>query len=63
MLKIDGMVNVCAKYITVRTAKASGRIVPGDKAFDVVETGTCINRVIYLGRCPRYLPFPPTWTI
>lgn len=63
MLKIDGMVDFSAKYITVRTAKASGRIVPGDKAFDVVETGTCINRVIYLGRSPRYLQFPPTWTI
>jgi cyclic pyranopterin phosphate synthase len=37
----DGMVDVSAKDITVRTAKASGTIVLGDKAFEVVEAGTC----------------------
>ena len=37
----DGMVDVSAKNITVRTAKASGRIILGDKAFEVVEGGTC----------------------
>ena len=37
----DGMVDVSAKNITVRTAKASGTIILGDKAFEVVETGTC----------------------
>jgi cyclic pyranopterin phosphate synthase len=37
----DGMVDVSAKDITVRTAKASGTIVLGDRAFEVVETGTC----------------------
>jgi len=37
----DGMVDVSAKNITVRTAKASGTIVLGDKAFEVVEAGTC----------------------
>jgi cyclic pyranopterin phosphate synthase len=35
------MVDVSAKDITVRTAKASGMIVLGDKAFEVVEAGTC----------------------
>ena len=37
----DGMVDVSAKDITVRTAKASGTIILGDKAFEVVEAGTC----------------------
>ena len=37
----DGMVDVSAKSITVRTAKASGTIVLGDRAFEVVEAGTC----------------------
>lgn len=37
----DGMVDVSAKNITVRTAKASGTIVLGDRAFEVVEAGTC----------------------
>ena len=37
----DGMVDVSAKNITVRTAKASGTIILGDKAFEVVEAGTC----------------------
>ena len=36
-----GMVDVSVKNITVRTAKASGTIILGDKAFEVVEAGTC----------------------
>ena len=43
MIKVDGMVDVSAKGITVRTAKASGTIVAGDEAFQVVESGTCIK--------------------
>ena len=35
------MVDVSAKDITVRTAKASGTIILGEKAFEVVEAGTC----------------------
>ena len=41
------MVDVSTKDITVRTAKASGRIVFGDKAFDVVEAGTCIKEDVF----------------
>ena len=37
----DGMVDVSTKNVTVRTAKASGTIVLGDKAFEVIEAGTC----------------------
>ncbi len=37
----DGMVDVSAKGITVRTAKAGGTIILGKKAFEVVEAGTC----------------------
>ncbi len=33
----DGMVDVSDKSVTVRTAKASGTIILGDKAFEVVE--------------------------
>ena len=43
MVKVNGMVDVSIKDITVRTAKASGRIVLGNKAFYVVEAGTCIK--------------------
>jgi cyclic pyranopterin phosphate synthase len=35
------MVDVGAKDVTVRTAKASGTIILGEKAFEVVEAGTC----------------------
>ncbi|MCP4608308.1 MAG: cyclic pyranopterin monophosphate synthase MoaC [Planctomycetes bacterium] len=41
------MVDVSKKDITVRTAKASGRIVLGDKAFDVLETGTCVKGDVF----------------
>lgn len=37
----DGMVDVSAKDITVRTAKASGTITLADKAFEIVRAGTC----------------------
>lgn len=37
----DGMVDVSGKDVTTRTAKACGTIVLGDKAFKVVEAGTC----------------------
>jgi cyclic pyranopterin phosphate synthase len=37
----DEMVDVSAKETTVRTAKASGTIILGEKAFDVVESRTC----------------------
>ena len=47
MAKVDGMVDVSKKDITVRTAKASGRIVLGDKAFDVLETGVCIKGDVF----------------
>jgi cyclic pyranopterin phosphate synthase len=37
------MIDISNKDITVRTAKASGRIVLGGEAFDVVKQGTCIK--------------------
>lgn len=37
----DGMVDVSGKDVTVRTAKASGTITLGEKAFQVIKTGTC----------------------
>ncbi len=37
------MIDVSGKDITVRTAKASGCIVLGEVAFDVVKQGTCIK--------------------
>ena len=37
------MIDVSGKDITVRTAKASGCIVLGEEAFDVVKQGTCIK--------------------
>jgi len=39
--KSDGMVDVSAKDVTRRTARASGVILLGDRAFAVVENGTC----------------------
>ena len=38
-----GMIDVGGKDITARTAKACGRIVLGEEAFDVVKQGTCIK--------------------
>ncbi|UCF44523.1 MAG: cyclic pyranopterin monophosphate synthase MoaC [Planctomycetota bacterium] len=37
------MIDVSGKDVTVRTAKASGRIVLGEEAFEVVEKGSCIK--------------------
>jgi cyclic pyranopterin phosphate synthase len=37
------MIDVSGKDVTVRTAKACGCIVLGDKAFDVLRQGTCIK--------------------
>ena len=37
------MIDISDKDITVRTAKASGCIVLGEEAFDVVKQGTCIK--------------------
>ena len=41
------MIDVSAKDITVRTAKAKGTIVLGDKAFDVVQEGNCIKGDVF----------------
>lgn len=37
------MIDVSGKDVTVRTAKAFGRIVLGQKAFDAVKQGACIK--------------------
>ncbi|MHC4144987.1 MAG: cyclic pyranopterin monophosphate synthase MoaC [Planctomycetota bacterium] len=37
------MIDVSGKDVTVRTAKACGRIVLGQKAFDAVKQGACIK--------------------
>ncbi|TKJ33804.1 MAG: cyclic pyranopterin monophosphate synthase MoaC [Planctomycetes bacterium B3_Pla] len=37
------MIDVSGKNVTVRTAKACGRIVLGQKAFDAVRQGACIK--------------------
>ncbi|OHB79141.1 MAG: molybdenum cofactor biosynthesis protein C [Planctomycetes bacterium RBG_16_55_9] len=39
----DGMVDVSAKNVTLRTAKASSSIVLGDEAFATLRQGTCIK--------------------
>jgi len=38
-----GMIDVSSKDVTVRTAKASGCIALGQKAFDVLKQGNCIK--------------------
>lgn len=43
MANNGGMIDISDKDITVRTAKASGCIVLGEEAFDVVKQGTCIK--------------------
>ena len=43
MRNSSGMIDVGGKDITARTAKACGRIVLGEEAFDVVKQGTCIK--------------------
>ena len=39
----SGMMDVSVKDITLRTAKASGTIVLGEEAFQIVRQGTCIK--------------------
>lgn len=41
------MIDVSDKDITVRTAKAEGTIVLGDKAYEVVRQGTCIKGDVF----------------
>ena len=41
------MIDVSAKNITVRTAKAEGTIFLGEKAFDVVRQGACIKGDVF----------------
>ena len=43
MANNDGMIDVSGKDITVRTAKACGRIALGEKAFDALKRGTSIK--------------------
>ena len=38
-----GMIDVSSKGVTVRTAKASGCVVLGTEAFEVVSRGTCVK--------------------
>jgi len=38
-----GMVDVSDKDVTLRTAKASGAIIIGEKAFKAVRQGTCVK--------------------
>jgi len=41
------MIDVSAKNITVRTAKAKGTIILGDSAFEVVQQGSCIKGDVF----------------
>ena len=43
MAKTNGMVDVSNKDITIRTAKAIGTIYLGNKAFDVVKSGSSVK--------------------
>lgn len=43
MANNGGMIDVSEKDVTVRTAKASGYIVLGKEAFDVLKQGSCIK--------------------
>jgi cyclic pyranopterin phosphate synthase len=38
-----GMIDISGKDVTARTAKASGCIVLGEQAFDVLKQGSCIK--------------------
>jgi cyclic pyranopterin monophosphate synthase len=42
-VRVDKMIDISTKEITVRTAKAEGVIALGDKCFDIIKTGTCIK--------------------
>jgi cyclic pyranopterin phosphate synthase len=43
MANDGGMIDVSGKDVTVRTAKASGCIVLGKQALDVLKQGSCIK--------------------
>ncbi len=43
MANNSGMMDVSIKDITLRTAKASGTIVLGEEAFQIIRQGTCIK--------------------
>jgi cyclic pyranopterin phosphate synthase len=43
MANDGGMIDVSGKDATVRTAKASGCIVLGEEAFDILKQGSCIK--------------------
>ena len=43
MQNSKGMRDISGKEITVRTAKARGRIMLGEEAFDIVKHGSCIK--------------------
>jgi cyclic pyranopterin phosphate synthase len=43
MVDSKGMIDISSKDITVRTAKACGSVILGQKAFDVLEQGSCIK--------------------
>jgi cyclic pyranopterin phosphate synthase len=41
MLRVGGMIDIGAKQITVRTAKAAGSVLLGPEAFDALKRGEC----------------------
>ena len=43
MANDSGMIDVSGKDVTVRTAKASGSVILGGEAFDVLRQGSCIK--------------------
>ncbi|MHC4159612.1 MAG: cyclic pyranopterin monophosphate synthase MoaC [Planctomycetota bacterium] len=43
MANDGGMIDVSGKDVTVRTAKASGCIVLGEEAFDILKQGSCVK--------------------
>lgn len=42
-----GMIDVSAKDVTLRTAKAVGSVLLGAKAFDIIKQGTCIKGDVF----------------
>lgn len=47
MAKNGGMIDVSDKDVTVRTAKATGCVVLGKKAFNVIKKGACIKGDVF----------------
>lgn len=43
MAKDSGMIDISGKDVTVRTAKASGCVVLGKEAFDIIRKGSCVK--------------------